>query len=306
MWNTYYCYHRRMADNFNEPSFYWIWIDGRKGIQRYIWGGFFRIYMKHRVIMPPINMEPNPDNLYFKSIICVIRPYDLGGYGDLTFRYDDPRFDVKWAYLPAMRRIRRLSAGSWMDSCLGTDWTNDDLQVFDPRIEWYKDFKFLGKKTLLMPAESNPKGYLDEVWAKDPVKGAPICDFKNPPYWNSVGQWYQPTEVYITECIPPDEHPYSRRIHYVDAENFVPYFGELYDNRGEYWKWQEMDVIRRKECYKGRMTYKPDLMWQRDVQNLHATCAQINPHYKGDFNKDNDPDFTLDFFQTSTLLKMAR
>ncbi|HNR14197.1 MAG TPA: DUF1329 domain-containing protein [Thermodesulfobacteriota bacterium] len=304
MYNAYYSYPRTMGDNFTWPGFWYVWIDGRRGVERTMYASFHRHYYKHRVLMEPESVEPNEDNLWFKSMLFAERPYDLAGFGTLSFRYDDGRFDNTWGYLPAMRRIRRMSSGSWMDSVMGMAWTYDDLQMFDAFPSWYKGYKFIGKKRLLMPAESRPDGYIQDQYPKDMIAGSPICDFKNAPYWNSVQQWFQPTDVYVVECFPPDEHSYGRRIFYIDAYDFSPYLGEIYDDRGEFWKWQETNLIRKKELGKDRFIYEPDLMWQRDVQSMKGAAGLTNagaPHHRV-----HDPNFKIDFFSTDTLLNAGK
>jgi outer membrane lipoprotein-sorting protein len=60
--------------------------------------------------------------MYFNS------PRDVAGTGYLSFSYDDEsKDDDIWLYLPAMRRVRRISGSGKNDSFMGTDFTYEDI-----------------------------------------------------------------------------------------------------------------------------------------------------------------------------------
>lgn len=63
-----------------------------------------------------------------KSLMYFQEPADVKGTGFLSFEYDDPRKDDdKWLYLPALKRVRRISGSSENDYFMGTDFTYDDM-----------------------------------------------------------------------------------------------------------------------------------------------------------------------------------
>ncbi|MCK4396193.1 outer membrane lipoprotein-sorting protein [candidate division WOR-3 bacterium] len=63
-----------------------------------------------------------------KSIIYFKKPADVKGTGFLSWEYDDPnKDDDRWLYLPALKKIRRISGSSKNDYFMGTDFTYDDL-----------------------------------------------------------------------------------------------------------------------------------------------------------------------------------
>ena len=64
-----------------------------------------------------------------KSIMFFMHPGDVKGTGFLTWEYDDPKKeDDKWLYLPAMKKVRRISSSSAKkDYFMGTDFTYDDM-----------------------------------------------------------------------------------------------------------------------------------------------------------------------------------
>lgn len=64
-----------------------------------------------------------------KTIMFFLYPGDVKGTGFLTWDYDQiGRDDDKWLYLPAMKKIRRISGTSAKaDYFMGTDFTYDDM-----------------------------------------------------------------------------------------------------------------------------------------------------------------------------------
>ncbi|MDO4789845.1 MAG: outer membrane lipoprotein-sorting protein [Porphyromonas sp.] len=64
-----------------------------------------------------------------KSIMFFQYPGDVKGTGFLTWDYDNPdKEDDKWLYLPAMKKVRRISGSSAKkDYFMGSDFTYDDM-----------------------------------------------------------------------------------------------------------------------------------------------------------------------------------
>jgi outer membrane lipoprotein-sorting protein len=60
--------------------------------------------------------------MYFSS------PRDVAGTGYLSFSYDDEAADDdNWLYLPAMKRVRRITGSGKNDRFMGTDFTYEDM-----------------------------------------------------------------------------------------------------------------------------------------------------------------------------------
>jgi len=113
-----------------------------------------------------------------------------------------------------------------------------------------------------------------------------------------------PTELYVVETIPPEEHPYSRKIIYIDTRDDYALYSECYDRRGEFWKLGEASKKSRIEASKGRTTAGLDVAIFRDLQNMHATTIPVPPHLVT--VNDPDPKYGAKYFTTKTLLKKAR
>lgn len=63
-----------------------------------------------------------------KSIIFFQSPADVKGTGFLQYEYEDTlKEDDRWLYLPALKKVRRISGSSKSDYFMGTDFTYDDM-----------------------------------------------------------------------------------------------------------------------------------------------------------------------------------
>lgn len=67
-------------------------------------------------------------DLYSKRLAVFDSPPDLEGTAFLVFSYLDPELeDDRWAYLPALRKVRRIAGGDRGQSFFGTDLSYEDL-----------------------------------------------------------------------------------------------------------------------------------------------------------------------------------
>jgi outer membrane lipoprotein-sorting protein len=63
-----------------------------------------------------------------KILMVFQSPRDVAGTGYLSFSYDDEsKDDDMWLYLPAMRRVRRITGSGKNDDFMGTDFTYEDM-----------------------------------------------------------------------------------------------------------------------------------------------------------------------------------
>lgn len=67
-----------------------------------------------------------------RRLLFFTAPADVRDTSFMTWSYDDGRSDDQWIYLPALRRIRRISAEARHDSFMGSDFTYDDISGRHP------------------------------------------------------------------------------------------------------------------------------------------------------------------------------
>jgi hypothetical protein len=205
-------------------------VDGKKGIHAEPIAEFTRYAMKGRLGGKPVEgdgKERARQLLFFKE------PTDMKGVGTFTIMYDSAQVNDSWVYVPAVRRVRRLSGGAWMDPVGSSDQLQDDLEIFNARPSWYKSYKLLGKRWVFAVANAklpawNPKGktFADRYPALE----------QGEPHWNLNNDRYEPREVWVVEAVTPDVHPYSKKVLYMETKYPRIYYGETYNRKGEFWK----------------------------------------------------------------------
>ncbi|MEZ0152278.1 MAG: outer membrane lipoprotein-sorting protein [Candidatus Reddybacter sp.] len=76
-----------------------------------------------------------------RTVIFYLSPKNIKDTAFLTYDYNDPELeDTQWLYLPALRKVRRISASDRGDYFLGTDMTYEDIKL-ETRIST-ADFNF--------------------------------------------------------------------------------------------------------------------------------------------------------------------
>ncbi len=213
------------------------WV-GKGGKEReVVLGGDF-LYFQGR----PDGPIKNPSNFLEQQINFVFAPFDLRGVVQMLWIYDDDRPSTMFAYVPMLRRIRRVSPAARSNPFLGSDFCTDDTNAWTGKnqtMEW----KLIGEGTILAPFSSPSKhtvtpesngtlklqfpqlriGFMDKEW-----KGAP---------WAPIDMAWHPLEVWIVEAFPKDPYyNYGRQLFYVDKSTYSLWYKEIYDRSGEYWK----------------------------------------------------------------------
>lgn len=62
-----------------------------------------------------------------KSIMFFQSPADVKNTSFMNWSYDDDKSDDQWIYLPALKKVKRISSDSKSDYFMGSDFTYDDL-----------------------------------------------------------------------------------------------------------------------------------------------------------------------------------
>lgn len=204
------------------------------GVDRTIEGYYQRLYFTGRGDLPQFNYTlPGKDSSQFlyKEWTSMISPYDIKDTTFDIFRYADPyKADDAWAYIPALRRVRRLSMASRADAFMGTDWTLDDFWIHAGRpIDW--KWKLLGKKKMLVMACT---------------KRRHDTTFEGPNKWVAELKYnrWELKDIYIVELTPVwTRHPYGKKILGQYAENMFLGPFSAYDRKGDLWKYAQFTYV---------------------------------------------------------------
>lgn len=263
-------------------------IDAQRGLERSFDLVNYQIKLKHRSVLPPMNFENN--EVYRKLLIFNLAPQDVAGTGAYIQRYDDGRSDDSWAYIKSIRRIRRMSGGTWMDPIPGTDILNDDSGGLDSYPLWYKKYTFIEKRRILAVVHGYSEG--------DHRTADTMVDLKNPPHWNPIQLW-EPREVYVIDAIPPDTHPYSRKRLYFDIEGNTPLFLEMYDKKGTFWKIMQLPLAYTIQP-DGSPSMAGSYVFAVDFQRMHGTYFPVP------FNRQNEPNADLTDWTPESLSQPSK
>ena len=213
-----------------ERTFHMPW-------QRMMWTG--RLYTDPKPVAPhaPALRHTDLYGPYFQ-------PPDKKGWMALFFRYlaqDQP--DDLYLYTPVRRKVDRFQGFDHGDSVLGTDIDPDTFWGFSGKIHHWT-FKVLAEKDILAVVHSGKYGD-NSVWCapRDGTHGilaALPCVL-----------WEQ-RRVWVIEATPshfPGAYAYEKRILYIDQEFFGLVLEEMYDPKGEFWKFYVPCIFYTKTPY---------------------------------------------------------
>jgi len=210
----------------------------------------------------------NPDDTYLKDIIFGVAPYDVVGVSTLEWWHTNPeQWQSIWAFVPTIRRVRRLTASNSSEGMFGSIIARDDVYGWGGKIQ-YMNWKLLGQQEMLVPIA--PSGIEKAMLAGEP---APKKLPANPTMLKDRGElpqgqvaritwspeervevgyekegWtgvaWAPTKLklakrkcWVVEATPKDPYyAYGRRVVYIDKFAYWAFWTTLYDRAGEYWK----------------------------------------------------------------------
>jgi len=196
----------------------------------------------------------NPDGIAKYQIFRVVSPYDVAGTAVMTWRYIDPeKEDNTFGYIPAIRRVRRMSPGNRTDALFGSDFAVDDASVYDGKVT-AMDWRLIGKQDALLPFSECGKGRIvrnDEgEWettegAKETIYGYEKEGWQGAP-WAPVNWVWVKHPVYVIEMKAKDPYyNYGPQELWVDSEAFLKVYKVINDKSGKYWKM----IMQAHSCY---------------------------------------------------------
>jgi len=228
---------------------------------------------------PPAKQRTNKEDLEVHSIIRVLAPFDIKGTNVLLWRYRDERQDSTFSYVPAIRRVRRMSPGNRSDSFLGSDFCVDDAWGYAGKVNAF-DWKLVKKVDQLIPfypgkpvpLVQNDMGEWETRhedrkvvfgYEKDGYQGAP---------WWPTNYIYVKRPTYVLECKAKDPYyNYGTQYLWIDADCFTPTYKLIHDRAGDYWKTEWQSLIGEESADgKMRITGLVDML-AFDDRSQHAS-----------------------------------
>lgn len=170
-------------------------------------------------------------------------PFDLRGTSFMVLRYRNSvaREDDAWAYVPTLRRVRRISPGQKSDTLQGTDSTLEDFFLFSGYV-WGEDWKFVREDDLVAAMDTrrkcyplNVEGFSGEeergvIGDEEHFNECRFGPFDSLPF---VDETWETRRAVVLEQRPRREgHPYSKKLLWYDKETFAPLHFVAYDRTG--------------------------------------------------------------------------
>lgn len=173
-----------------------------------------------------------------KSLLRFLAPADVEGTALLTIEQAD-RDDDRWLYLPALRRVRRISARDRSDAFMGSDFAYEDLDTEQLDRQQYR------------------------------LRGVEPC---------AEGEEGDDAECWLVEARPLDQEAsretgYSRRLLRVRRDNAVVVRVQYFDHHGELLKVfeaREIEPVGDTGIFRARQ------MTMANVQTGHRTVIELD------------------------------
>jgi Protein of unknown function (DUF1329) len=269
MWN--YQYKPLVTDDvlmrdFQVPSGPMTYKSAMTPDREFMVGDLRRLFYNGRLFVDPKPELPNPDGVRYKEILApIVAPFDMKGVGELGIRYlSAARQDDTWLYIPAVRRIRRMSTSQRSDSLFGQDTDQDSYWGFSGNIAW-NEWKLLGVQDVI--------GVLHREHYR-PQRCPGGGDFAYCDNWEK-------RRAYVVEGVSKaPQYAYGKRVLYIDTEAWVVLYSDIFDKRDELWKvWMEFFSFRKRATPTSRVVYDDEMGFTSavmvDTQMNHATLIMI-------------------------------
>ncbi|MDJ0851380.1 MAG: DUF1329 domain-containing protein [Myxococcota bacterium] len=245
-WNVNY---RWQGGGLNLPHWGFSYMRKRgKEVWRIAEGEYRRTYFSHRADLLPETHQLEPDTeVEWAEFFDVKAPFDLRGTMFLIFRYVTGKEDDTWAYIPALRRVRRIAATQKSDSLLGTEYALEDFYAFSGYVQDHR-WQFQGETVLLATMSSSRECFPSNFGRKEALRVEGMTRLGKREEWFGcrfdpygalpfVDETWEKRTVFQLDDVPRQEgHPYSRKKLWYDKETMAPMGAVIYDRAGKVYK----------------------------------------------------------------------
>jgi hypothetical protein len=160
-------------------------------------------------------LVPGYEEVRGKSLMEFRSPRDMAGAKNLSVTYvDHYKEDDGWLYMPAQRKPRRTLASERTSEVMGMDFTREDMMGFGGKVHEQK-WTYLGTKWVLATTNvrDNPEAGGPHLWVPHKAR-------------------WELRESHVLLIDPKKEdHPYSHKIVFIDAETFWTHWMFAFDKR---------------------------------------------------------------------------
>lgn len=237
VWNYYYTMYYGGNGHYRADL---LWIS-REGLNRQIHVDAYRRYFDGQ--HPKFRDAAPDDDLLMQMLAEVHSPADVAGIISLSWRYKQAaQRDSIWAYVPALRRVRRVTPANRSDGFLGSDMTQDDGPFFDGKVEDF-EWRLVGAQDMYVlfdklsfdqqsKLERLPSGGWRMLIPEGPRLGFELPEWQGAP-WCPVQEVLIRRPNWIVEAVPKDKYYlYGKIVLRFDKDMFLGSYSSKYDWQG--------------------------------------------------------------------------
>jgi hypothetical protein len=201
--------------------------------------------------------------------------------GQFILAWEHPGARSAWIYSPALRRIRRAPTVAYDNPYEGTDGNQfyDQVDMINGKLDRFT-WKLIGKKEMIIP-------YNSAKINDHKLKYKDIC---KPGHVDQDLARYELHRVWIVEANnkPEVRHTFKKKVLYFDEDSYVPSLIDNYDQRDQYYKFQEGHTIYAPNVQ--TVGTVPELIYDLQTGGYFAT-ALINEDVPNDFSVSFDKEY---------------
>jgi hypothetical protein len=205
-----------------------------------------KIFLSHKFYLGTTSaaVAPLPDNTEMRQLAAAVEPKDLEGVGVLTWRFNDwTTWDHVWAYVPSIRRVRRMRTATRGERIPGFEVYGDDADCYDGKVEYF-EWKLAGTGEVIGPLGSDsPYARTLKRDPQSPQRWTMEVPYNRAVYetagakgaaWLTLDNVFVRRPVWIVEGTPRD--PYydlGKAVLYLDRELYHAYYKIGFTRAGE-------------------------------------------------------------------------
>ncbi len=259
-------------------------------------GAYTLVEITEDVKFPYASRSATPESInniiiYFLQIVR--NPPRLAGQITLVHETMDQVREPRraWQYSPGQRRIRRAPNVAYDNPSTASDGlrTNDQLDGYNGATDRYT-WKLVGKKEMVIPYNSY-KLHSDQYKYQDIILKSHI---------NQDLPRYERHRVWVVEATlrPGTSHMFRRRVFYIEEDSWQIALVDLYDNRNQLWRWQELHSL---QAYDKPYIGPPVMETAYDLQSSRYIAYSMN----NESPETVERDFDESYFDPSNVTKQS-
>ncbi len=184
----------------------------------------WELFFAHRVDRDPKpRISENPKGIHWAGFYHMYKPNEYANTRRFNLRYLDPALsDDQWMYNSSTRRVTRLSAAQ------RTDYVEGSIVIYDDEFCWNgqitsNNYILTGTREILSPRHT-------DITKLERRNGQTL--------FNNLAR--ERIKTLVVEVVSKDkDYVYGKRVWYVDPETYIILATEIYDRKGQLWKYIE-------------------------------------------------------------------